>query len=620
MTVEMLITAAILFTAIGLFLLDRLRVDVVALGVLVSLGLTGILTIEETVAGFASTTVITIGALFIVGRAVFQTGLADMIGNYILRIAGTQETRLLITLMVSVAFMSAFISSTGVVALIMPAIISLSRKAGISPSRLLIPVAYSALLGGSATLIGTPPNIIAAEALGRAGFEPFGFFSFTPLSIALIIAGVLYVTLRGKRLLPDYGSGSAAERVITPAELFAVYNLPEKLTRLRIKPESPLVGQTLGRSRLRSDFRLNVVGIARASGRALLHFPNAEPRPRVLLPDGTTILQSGDVLLAQARADDAELAANYWELAPVPDAPVQENDLINTESGIAEVLLRPRSNAQGKTLADLDFGSAYGLTVLDIRRPGVEEPLDLRETPLRVGDVLLVAGRWNRIFDLKQTNRHDFIVMGEPEAAQIGAFSRTSHAPLVAVVLLVMVGVIVLDNSLLTLASLAAALTVVLTGCLSADDAYDGIDWKTIILICGMLPLSTALVKVGLIDMIAGGMSTTLGQFGPIAVLAALFLLTAVFTQVLSNTVTAVLIAPIALAAARDLGVQPQAFLISVAFAASMAFATPIASPVNTLVMSAGRYRFADYMRIGIPLIGISLVISLLLLPLLWPL
>ena len=293
-----------------------------------------------------------------------------------------------------------------------------------------------------------------------------------------------------------------------------------------------------------------------------------------------------------------------------------DKSLINQEVGLAEVLLPPESQLIGKTLPELHFGSRYHLSVLGIQRPGTSEPLNLKTTPLHFGDILLVQGPWEDILSLRQ-RRRDFVVMGQPES-MLGPANR-SKAPIAALIMLLMLAGMVGEVLPLTTTSMLAALLMILTGCLTIDEAYGFIDWKSIVLVAGMLPMSTALEKVGLVNLAAETLTNTLGTLGPIWVLGGLFLATSLFTQVLSNTATAVLIAPLALAAAYNLGVQPQAFLMAVGLAASMAFASPVASPVNTLVMGAGNYRFSDYIKIGAPMLLIGLVIAMLALPLLWP-
>jgi di/tricarboxylate transporter len=621
MTSDMWVTLIILGVAVVLFVTERLRVDIVALGVVAILMLTGILTPPEALAGFSSATVLTIAALFIIGGAVFQTGLAAMIARRILKIAGTSETRLVITTMAAAGLMSGVMSDTGVVAVMLPAIVALAASARYSPSKLLIPLAYGSLLGGATTLIGTPPNIIVSQLLAESRYDGFTFFSYTPVGVVMIAAGVLFMLTIGKRLLPDHKPAHEMQQMETPKELFEMYRLPDNLYRVRVRGVSPLVGQPLGTSKLRQDFGVNIIEVRRAAAS-----PAIPPRLNrnggdttvIHHPSPDTVLQADDILVVQGEGNDVGRAAGYWNLAIQANERISGDELINHEVGIAEVLLRPRSPMLGKTLAEIRFGSLYRLTVLDIKRPGVGEKLPLKETPLKMGDTLLVQGMWKDIFALKRY-RHDFIVMGEPEAIQSGAFTRQEKAPVALLILLAMVVLMVLEIVPLVLASMLAALAVVLTGCLTMDDAYEAIDWKSLVLIAGMLPMSTALVNVGLVDLVASGFINSLGSLGPLVVMGGLFLLTSVFTQVLSNTATAVLVAPIALVTAQGLGVQPQAFLMAVALAASMAFASPVASPVNTLVMGAGRYRFFDYIRIGVPLIAINFVITLIVLPLLFP-
>lgn len=618
MTLEMWLTLAILVVAIVLFITERVRVDVVALAVVVTLMLTGILDSSEALAGFSNTAVLTIAALFIVGGAVFQTGLASMLGQRILKIAGTNETRLMIVVMIAVALMSGIMSDTGVVAVMLPAVVALAASARLSASKLLIPLAYGSLLGGAMTLIGTPPNIIVAQLLTENNLESFSFFSYTPVGLLILLAGIVFMLVTGRRLLPDHKPEQAVQQMETPKELFDLYKLPDNLFRVRVRGVSPLVGQPLCESRLRQDFDVNIIEIQRAVPLRQRRVLNGGHAQVIHHPEPETILQADDVLIVQGEGNDVGRAAGYWNLAIQTHERVEGADFINHEVGIAEVLLRPRSSLLDKTLSDIRFGSAFRLTVLDIKRPGVDHKLDLKTAPLKMGDTLLVQGMWQDIFALKR-RRRDLIVMGEPEALQTGAFQRQAKAPIALLVLLGMIVVIVLDLMPLVLASMLGAGIMVLAGCLTMDEAYETIEWRSLVLIAGMLPMSTALVKVGLVDMVASGFITTLGELGPLAVLAGLFLLTSVFTQVLSNTATAVLVAPIALATAHGIGAQPQAFLMGVAIAASMAFASPVASPVNTLVMGAGHYRFFDYVRIGVPMILLAFVVAVIVLPLLYP-
>lgn len=622
MTFEQTLTLAILGIAILLFISEWLRVDVVALSVVAALMLSGILSIDEAIAGFASPIVLTIAALFVVGGAVMQTGLAGTIGRRILTIAGNSQMRLTVVIMMAVALLSGFMSDTGTVAVLLPAIISLAWNAQISPSKLLIPLSFGALLGGAMTLIGTPPNIIVSDLLRSSDLEPFGFFAYTPLGLLLLLGGIGYILLVGRRLLPEQQARQEIQRVETPEELVALYRLPDNIFHLRVRRGSTLAGLSLGESRVRQEYGVTVLGVLRAPDmrelaklgeRRLL----VQAEPDLLPPEANTRLAADDLLVVQGESNDVSHAAAALNLAVQPVETGTSDALINHEIGVAEVLLPPRSSLVGKTIVETRFGTLHHLTVLGIRRPGAEGQLDLKSTPLRFGDTLLVQGPWTNILALRNLRR-DFVVIGQPET-MVGAPAR-KKAPLALLILLGMLVLMVTNWMPVAAASMVAALAMILAGCLTIDDAYAAVDWKSIVLIAGMLPMSTALEKVGLVELAANGLTVAFGSLSPLVTLASLFLITSLFTQVLSNTATTVLIAPIALVAAQNLGVQPQAFLMAVAVAASMAFATPVASPVNTLVMGAGNYRFSDYMKVGVPLIFITLIISVLVLPLLWPL
>ncbi|MCA9973364.1 MAG: SLC13 family permease, partial [Anaerolineales bacterium] len=470
------------------------------------------------------------------------------------------------------------------------------------------------------------PNLIVSDLLQEQGLRPFTFFSYTPMGAILIVLGIAYMFLLGRRLLPDRKPMVDAQPVATPAELVDLYRLPDNLFRLRVRRESPLVGLTLAEARLGEEFAVSVLDIQRRE----------EPRPGLQLVWGAqrgaqqptprrvsvartaeTTLEVDDLLLVNGEADAISQAAARWNLGV---RPAREDDeamsLLNEEVGVAEVLIPPRSSLIGQTIVDARFGSTYRLSVLGISGPGTSSKLDIKTTRLRFGDTLLVQGPWRNIAALRK-QRRDFVVIGQPESMM--AAPNRQKAAVALVILLGMVVVLVADLLPTATAGMLAGLLMVLTGCLTMDEAYQAIDWKSIVLVAGMLPMSTALERVGLVDLAAQGFVDTLGSISPLAVLAGLFLLTSLFTQVLSNTATTVIIAPIGLVAAQNLGVTPYAFLMAVAIAASMAFATPVASPVNTLVMGAGDYRFGDYIKVGVPLILVTLVAVVLLLPLLFP-
>jgi di/tricarboxylate transporter len=620
--IQIWITLALLGGAILFFITEWLSVDLVALGLVISLMVTRILSPDEALAGFSSQIVITIAALFIVGGAVMETGLADSVSNKIIQFAGKSRFRLLVLIMGTVALLSGFISDTGTVAVMAPAIISISRKKGINPSKLLIPLSFGSLLGGSMTLIGTPPNIVVSDLLAENGFSAFTFFDFTPIGLVLLISGILYIALAGRWLLPDRKSATELQRVDSPEELMEVYKLPEDLYRLRIRQGSPLAGKSLLESDLGSSYGVNVLEIFRAD-ESLGRSPIGNLR--LLVAEGTggqkittrDILFPDDLLICQGKLNDISHAAAALQLGVQPAEAVDQKALVNNEVGVAEVLLPPRSDLIGKSLVSARFGSLYQLTVLGINRPGSDQSLSLKDTALQFGDTLFVQGPWKNIRALSK-QRRDFVVVGQPEALK-GSPPR-SKIILSALILAGMLIFLVAGWLPLATTAMIAAFLMIISGCLNMKQAYNSVEWRSILLIAGMLPMTTALQKVGLVQIGSDWVASTLGGLGITATLAALFLITSLFTQVISNTATTVLIAPVALSLALQLGYQPQAFLMTVALAASTAYATPVASSANTLVMASGSYRFKDYAKVGVPLILISMVISVLLLPLLWPL
>jgi di/tricarboxylate transporter len=619
----MWITLGILIAAIVLFITEWLRVDLVALLVVVALMLSGILTTQEAIAGFANPAILTIASLFVIGGGVMQVGLAGRIGQQILSIAGEGQKRLVAVIMLTVALLSGFLSSTGMVAVLLPAITSLSRKARISPSKLLMPLSFGALLGGAMTLIGTTPNIIVNDLLNEHNIRAFAFFDYTPIGILLLIAGVGFMLFIGLRLLPEHQPQTELHRIETPEELVSIYRLPDNLYRLRVRQASPLINKSLEEAHLRQRFNLTILEIqrppkpkevAKLGERRLMLQTNSLDS---IDPDPETGIQANDILIAQGNHLDISYAAANLNLGVQPAQSDDQQTLISDEVGVAEVLLPPRSSLLGRTIVEARFGTLHHLTVLGIHRSGEEIPLDFKETRLRFGDTLLVQGPWKHIHALRK-QRSDFVVMGEPEA-MFGPPNR-KQAPIALAIVLGMLALLITNALSVTAASMLAALAMILTGCLSIDEAYANVDWKSIVLIAGMLPMSTALEKVGLVEQAAGGLTTAFGNMSPLFILGTLFLITSGFTQVLSNTATTVLIAPIALATAQQLGIQPHAFMMTVAIAASMAFASPVASPPNTLVMGGGDYQFSDYIKVGTPLLLITMLICVLAMPFLWPL
>ena len=608
MTPDAWFVFGVLAAAVVLFASDRLRPDIVALLVIVALVLGGVLPVSEAVAGFGDSIVILIAALFVVGEGLVRTGVANQVGAWLARVAGASETRLLTLLMLAVAGLGAFMSSTGVVAIFIPVVLGIANRLGIGPGRLMMPLAFAALFSGMLTLIATPPNLMVNDALLVAGLQPFGFFDITPIGLLALALGMLYMWLIGSRLLPASPppTGTVGRRQTLP-ELAESYDLIGSLHRLQIAPDSPLAGQTVAEAQLRTRYGVTIVGIGRQE-----RF--AETVSSAL---ANTELHAADVLYVIGPATAVETLGAAERLTGLPIEESQERSLVQ-ELGMVEVMLPPDSELIGQTLRQAAFRSRHGLSVLGIRRGGRPLSGSLAGEKLAFGDILLVAGAWKRI-TLLQGDPKAFLVLTLPaELTEVAPAYR--QAPFALTILLAMVALMTFGLVPNAVAVLLAALAMGLFRCLRMEDAYRSINWPSLVVIAGMLPLAKALEKTGGITVIADGLVVGLGGFGPLALLAGTFLLTALVGLFISNTATAVLMAPVAIAAAQKIGVSPYPFAMTVAVAASAAFATPVSSPVNTLVLAPGGYRFNDFMRVGLPLILLVMAITVLVVPVLLPL
>lgn len=609
MNPQLLWVLFLLAAAVALFIRNRPRMDVVALLVIVALPLSGVLSVTEALAGFADPSVILIAALFVVGEGLVRTGVAYRIGEWLTHKAGNDETRLLVLLMLAVAGLGSVMSSTGVVAIFIPVVLNVAARMQVAPARLMMPLSFAGLISGMLTLVATPPNMVVHSELVREGEPGFGFFAFTPVGLLVLALGVLYM-LAARRWLGGNtaDAGTLAQRR-SLQDLIRDYRLAGRERRLRIRADSQLVGMTLGEVQLRSRRGTNVVAIERP----------ARLRMKILSPGADVQLQAGDVLLVDLFQADLDLLALYLEYGLEPLS--LHGDYFSErahEVGMAEVLLPPDSALLGKSVLELGFRSQYALNVVGLRRAGEALVDGLLEARLKVGDTLLVIGTWKAIRQLQARGR-DFLVLNLPaevdEAAP--AASQAPHALLaLGVMVLLMVSGLVPN----VLAALLACLLMGASRCIDMDSAYRAIHWQSLVLIVGMLPFALALQKTGGIDLAVRGLVAALGGAGPYLILASLFLLTALIGLFISNTATAVLMAPVAIATARALGAEPEPFAMIVALAASAAFMTPISSPVNTLVLGPGGYRFGDFVKVGVPFTLLVLVVSVLLVPWLLPL
>jgi len=608
MTGEILFVFGLLLITIILFVSGLFRLDVVAIMAILALILSGLLSPAAALAGFGDPLVLLIAGLFVVGEALFRTGVAYAIGDWLMSVAGTNESRLLILLMLVVAGLSAFMSSTGAVAIFIPVALNLAAKAGTSPSRLMMPIAFASLIGGMLTLIGTPPNLIVSTQLTREGLESFGFFDFTPIGLLVLLVGIAYIMLFGRGSLPrgEVVEGAARDR-LSLRDLAEIYKVTNQLHRLRIWAGSPLEGKTVGQALLRTRYNVTVLGVERQQRRTTV------VKPAFI----GTEFRAGDVIYAVGSVAEIDRLLKAEELQRL-EIGVGQSKVAAQELGLVEVLLAPRSELVGKTLSEARFRERYGLSVLGLLRQGEPVKKELIETPLAFGDSLLMGGGWTQI-DLLQGKQKDFLVLNLPREMSEVAPNR-SKAPLALAVTLGMMLLMTFKIVDAVTSVLLAALAMVLAGCVSMKDAYRSVNWESLVLIAGMLPMATVLEKTGGVELIVKGLMETLGEFGPIALMAGLFVITSLFSQFISNTATTVLVAPIAVAAAMETGVSLYPFLMTVALAASTAFSTPVASPVNTLVLGPGGYRFIDFIKVGVPLQIVAMVVTLLTVPLLFPL
>jgi di/tricarboxylate transporter len=595
-TPEIGLTLAILISAIALFVSERLPVDVVALLVVLALIATGLLTPAEAFAGFANPAVIAVAAIFVVSAGLFQTGVAGHIGRAIIRLAGQNEPRLVVVLMIGVALLSAAMNNVAATAVLLPAVIGICRQTDIPPSRLLLPLAYGAVMGGTLTLIGTPPNLIVSEVLRVRGLTALGFFEITLVGVPFVLAGTIFMVTIGRRLLPTRPSREKLRRTKLPEELLDIYHLPERIFALNVPAGSPVVGRTLAHTEMRQGFGLTVLGVVRGSG-------------HVMVPEPSEMLQAGDRLLVEGGPRRLQRAASAWDMQFDKVTGDETELLLAGDTGLVEATLAPRSSFEGRTLRELGFREKFGLTVLALWRGGEPIERDISDHSLRMGDVLLVQGAWRQIRLLQR--EPGLIVLLADEAVP----RRTQKGPWAVVILLAMVALVVAGIAPISVAALGAALLIVLVGCLRIEEAHRAIEWKVVFLVAGTLPLGAAMEKSGAAQWIADVALSPVADMGILPLLAVLFLAAAGLNLAMSNYATAVILAPIAYGVAVSHRVDPRPLVLAVALASSVAFATPIAHQANLLVMGPGDYRFRDYVRVGLPL---SLVVSVVILLTLW--
>jgi di/tricarboxylate transporter len=616
----MITTLIILAVTAVFFVIGKIRSDIVALCSLILLMAFGILTPTEALSGFSNSVVIMMVGLFVVGGAVFQTGLAKMISGRIMHLAGDSETRLFLLVMLTTTAIGAFVSNTGTVALMLPIVVSMAAKGNISASRLLMPLAFASSLGGMLTLIGTPPNLVIQEALANAGYGTLGFFSFTPVGIIAIAIGIIVLMPLSKWLLSNKDNDGSKKRKRTKSlqELVDEYHLADQLTRYVIPKGSELNDKTLMELDIQNRYNLSVMEIRREKrGRngwiRDVSQKMAGPKTRFI---------EGDIIYLSGEPEQMERFATDYKLRqPVTKQKGNaQNKMDFYDIGIAELVIMPNTTLQNHKIKESGFRSKYNINIVAVRRNGNYILNNLAEVSLHAGDVLLVQGTWANISRLTHEDEH-WVVLGQP-LAEAEKVTLDYKAPLAAIIMLAMIAMMVFDFIPIepVTAVMIAGVLMVLTGCFrNVEAAYKTINWETIVLIAAMMPMSVALEKTGASAMISQSLVSGLGAYGPYALLAGIYFTTSLLTMFISNTATAVLMAPIALSSALGLHLDPTAFLFAVSLGASMCFASPFSTPPNALVMQAGRYTFMDYVKVGLPLQIIIGIVMVFVLPLLFP-
>jgi len=779
MTTDTVLVLLILTVAVILFITEWLRVDLIALLVLASLALTGLVTPEQALSGFSNPAVVTVWAVLILSGALSRTGVANLIGKRFMKWGGSGERKLLLIITTTAGLLSGFMNSIGVASLFLPVIIDISKHTRRPPSKLLMPLAYASLLGGSITLIGTPPNLLVSEALTKAGLEPFGMFDFTPIGLIVMFAGIIVLVTIGYRLLPARDITKELGN-LNDRNALDLFELQKRMGVLQIPPDSTLIGKSLAESRLGLALGLNVIAILRGNQTRLAPSPQeiikADDRllvegrldrlsemhkqkffqienddltvEKLTSPDielfefqilmnspfekktlgkinfrrrfGPVVLairrgqdtwrtnlenitlQPGDVLLAHGTVEqinglkdfDPELVFNpisteiyhledrlmmlrvqpdsvlanknltesrlgeayglgvmgiirqgQLHLIPDPDSPLVAGDLLlvkgkrtdlltvqglhelqigrgelpdlpelETEQiGLYQAILSPYTTLAGKTLRELYFRSKYGLNVLAIWREGRAYRSDLGNIALRFGDALLLYGAREKVQVLGRDP--DFLVLTE-DAQET---PRTKKAPIAVLIMAAVLIPAILGWINIAIAAIAGVVLMVLTGCISMDEAYRSIQLRALFLIAGMLPLGIAMQNTGTAQLLANGMVSLMGGWGPQVVAAGLFILAALASQVMPNPAVAVLLAPIVINTAAELGISPYPLMMAVAISASAAFLSPVGHPANVLVMGPGGYKFSDYVKVGLPLTLVVLIVTILALPIFWP-
>lgn len=587
---DLVLVGAITVGAVALFASGRLRIDLVALCILAVLALTGLVTPAEAISGFASEATITVLAMLILAGGLTRTGATATLGRLIGRAAGESRWQVLLGITVSGAVLSAFVNNTAVVAVLLPLAVKLGHDRAIPPSQLLIPLSFACMAGGTVTLIGTSTNLLVSAIAAQHGLRPISMFELSPVGLVFAAVTVAYVLVAGRWLLPGRVTRQYTER----------YRLRDYLTELVVGQNSDLVGKPLSEVNLEKDYGVEVLGVLRDGVRT------GRMRDVQIAP--------ADVLLVRGTVQPLLEVKELPGLSLKPEVMLGDEDLTSEDVVLAEAVLSPTSRLRGRTPRDVFFRQRFNLTILAIQRQGRSLATRLADTPLHVGDTLLLQGRRSHLEELAQDS--GFIVLGEVDAPPPRRRRMwVAIGVMAAVVALAGAGLVPI-----VVASLCGVAGMVLLGCLTMEEAYESVEWSVIFLLAGVIPLGIAMERTGAARLVAEVTLGAVGWLGPVAVLAAFYLLGSLLTELMSNNATAILLTPIAIAIAAQLDVDPRPFVMAVAFAASASFMTPLGYQTNALVYGPGGYRYTDYLKIGTPLNVVLWGLATLLLPVFWPL
>ena len=616
----MTITLIILFVTVGLFIWGKVRSDIVALTALAALLVCGILTPTEALTGFSSPIVVMMIGLFVVGGAIMQTGLAKLAGNKLMSLSHGNETLTFLLVMIVTSVIGAFVSNTGTVALMMPIIISIASASGLQSSRFLMPLAFAGSLGGMLTLIGTPPNLVIDETLTDAGYEGLSFFSFFPVGVIVIAIGIVVLMPLSRLFLSKKQNQKKGRKAKSLDDLVDEYRLLDNLSRYIVPTKRTsaaldengerldIVGKTLKQLDVQQRYGVSVIEIRNEKKSRLGLMKDVSQS----MAKSSSLIHEGDTLYIMGGAEKMTRFAHDYGLRKTKNVGIDFYDL-----GLTEIVVMPTSNFAGLKIGDANLRKRFGINVLGVRRGDEYITDNLIGTKLRVGDMLLVQGEWTNLAHLSADSTN-WVVLGQPEKTAQKVL-LDYKAPVAAAIMLLMIAMMVFDFIPVApvTAVLIAGLLTIFSGCFrNVEAAYKTINWESIVLIAAMMPMSTALEKTGVSELVSQTLVDSLGSMGPTALLAGIYFTTSLMTMFISNTATAVLMAPIALVAAQQVGVSPYAFLFAVTLGASMCFASPFSTPPNALVMKAGGYTFMDYVKVGLPLQVIIGVVMTFVVPL----